>query len=86
MDKKQSMQELVNQAATWGLAPLLVPGQKIIMTFKCPKCKGVAMIKLVKDADLRHKIWACKDCGFRKMSAGWIKRWGSFLTGTLDNQ
>ena len=78
-----TMQELVNQARSFDLAPLLVPGKRLIMTFTCPKCKGKRMIKFVKDADLRHKIWACKDCGLRKMSKGWIKRWGTFITGTV---
>jgi predicted RNA-binding Zn-ribbon protein involved in translation (DUF1610 family) len=75
------MQVLVANAATFGLTPFLMPGKKIIMTFVCPKCKGHEMIKFIKQPDLRNKIHACKDCGYRFMSPGWVKRHGTFLTG-----
>jgi predicted RNA-binding Zn-ribbon protein involved in translation (DUF1610 family) len=78
-----TMQQLINKAVSFGLAPFLVPGKKLIMTFTCPKCGRKNMIKFIKKPDYRNKIWACKDCGFRKMSKGWVKNHGPFLTGTL---
>ena len=75
------MQTLVANAATFGLTPFLRPGVKIIMTFVCPKCTGREMIKFIKQPDLRNKIHACKDCGYRYMSPGWQKKHGTFLTG-----
>jgi ribosomal protein L37AE/L43A len=53
------------------------------MTFVCPKCTGREMIKFIKQPDLRNKIHACKDCGYRYMSPGWQKRHGTFLTGVV---
>ena len=77
-----TMQELVSKAAEWGLAPLLIPGKRVIWVFECPKCERKTMVKFFKDADKRHKIHACRSCGHRHMSPGWVKRWGTFLTGT----
>lgn len=78
------MTKLVKIALTWGLSPFMVPGKKIIMTFKCPKCGGNHMIKFIKAPDHRNKIHACKDCGYRKMTDGYKKQHGTFLTGTLS--
>lgn len=78
-----TMQELVNKAAQFGLSPLLIPGRRIIMIFRCPRCKSPHMIKFMKKPDYRNKIWACKDCGMRKMSKGWVEKHGTFLTGTV---
>ena len=78
-----TMTELVKMALIWGLTPFLVPGKKIIMTFTCPKCKKTNMIKFFKKPDLRNKIHACKDCGYRYMTPGYKKNHGTFLTGTL---
>lgn len=75
------MQTLVANAATYGLTPFLRPGMNIIMTFICPKCGRYEMIKFIKQPDLRNKVHACKDCGYRRMSKGWVKRHGTFLTG-----
>lgn len=78
-----SMIDLVKLAGGWGLSPFLVPGKNIIMTFTCPDCGNRLMIKFVKKPDLRNKIHACKDCGYRKLTPGYKKNHGTFLTGTL---
>ena len=78
-----SMTELIKTAVAYGLSPFMVPGKKLIMTFKCPKCRRLAMIKFIKKPDLRNKIHACKDCGYRYMTPGYKKNHGTFLTGTL---
>lgn len=79
-----TMQELVNTAASWGLSPFLIPRKRIIMTFTCPRCSSRHMVKFVKPPDLRNKIHACKDCGYRYMTPGYKEKHGTFLTGTLD--
>ena len=76
------MQLIINEASRFGLIPFMWPGKKSIARFVCPKCKGY-MVKFVKPADMRHKIHACRDCGHRHMSKGWIRRWGTFITGTI---
>ena len=77
------MQKMISGALKFGLVPFLIPGKKIIMGFKCPKCKSKWMIKFIKQPDFRNKIHACKDCGYRYMTPGWKKHHGTFLTGVI---
>lgn len=79
-----SMVELVKTAAGWGLSPFMIPNKNLIMTFTCPHCKSPHMIKFIKKPDLRNKIHACKDCGYRYMTPGYKKNHGTFITGTLN--
>jgi predicted RNA-binding Zn-ribbon protein involved in translation (DUF1610 family) len=72
-----SLYEIVKNAAQYGCKPLLVPGKKQIMRFTCPRCGGF-MVKFTKPPDKRHKIHACKDCGYRYMSPGWTEIHGTF--------
>ena len=50
------MSLIIKKAAANGLVPLLIPGKKVIMTFKCPRCNKMHMIKFIKKPDLRNKI------------------------------
>jgi len=74
---KPGIQDIVSKAATFGITPFMVAGKNIIEQFECPECKGL-MIKLIKKPDYRNKIHACKDCGYRHMTDGWLKHHGTF--------
>jgi predicted RNA-binding Zn-ribbon protein involved in translation (DUF1610 family) len=75
---KPDIQDIVSKAATYGVTPFLMSGKKLIMLFICPNCNGHHMIKLIKKPDYRNKIHACKDCGYRYLSPGFIKNNGTF--------
>jgi len=77
---KPTFVHIIASAAMYGFAPLMFKDKKVLQVFDCPQCKShMSMIKLVKKPDLRNRIHACKECGYRKMTPGFVEKNGSFV-------
>jgi hypothetical protein len=77
---KPDFTHIIGAAEKYGFSPLLVSGTRTLEVHECPRCKDKhGMIKLVKKPDLRNRVHACKECGYRKMTPGYIATNGPFL-------
>lgn len=73
-------QKMIFKAAFFALTPLMVEGTRTLDVHECPACKAKdAMIKFVKEPDRRNRIHACRYCGYRKMTPGYMKTNGPFM-------